>query len=217
MNIKHRIYQFNTITFILFPMILWLVYYLITQSTPYSISRTYYSDLRYVFVVGMTIILVNHLLMVIAEKANYYRLVLSILLTICYSFILMFPTSFSGTSETYVGLFMVPIQVSHIIHRVAVLIYFSLYMIDMVYLLYKKRLGYMGILIPLYMISIFLLVSGIAFDFNDFFDGYTYLMEMILLDLLAVYFYFLSKQTSKDSSDIIRDEKNVDLSNERRD
>lgn len=217
MKIKRRIYQFNMITFIIFPMILWLVYYLLTQSTPYSISRTYYSEIRYVFIIGMTIILVNHFIMIIVEKTNYYRLVLSILLTICYSLILMFPTAYSGSNETHVGLFMVPIEISHIVHRISVLLYFGLYIVDMIYLLYKKRLGYMGILIPFYIISMFLLISGIAFDFNDLFNGYTYLMEMVLLDILAIYFYFLSKRTSHTSSDIMRDRKYVRLSNERRD
>lgn len=217
MKIRRRIYQFNMITFFIFPMILWFVYYLFTQSTPYSISRTYYSELRYVLVIGMTIILVNHFLMIIVEKTNYYRLALSILLTISYSLILMFPTAYQGSSETYVGLFMVPIETSHIVHRISVLLYFSLYIIDMIYLLYKKRLGYMVILIPFYIISMFLLISGIAFNFNDLFNGYTYLMEMVLLDILAIYFYFLSKLTSNASSDIMRDRKYVRLSNERRD
>jgi len=129
----------------------------------------------------------------------------------------MFPTAYSGSNETHVGLFMVPIEISHIVHRISVLLYFGLYIVDMIYLLYKKRLGYMGILIPFYIISMFLLISGIAFDFNDLFNGYTYLMEMVLLDILAIYFYFLSKLTSHTSSDIMRDRKYVRLSNERRD
>ncbi len=214
---RNFVYKLNSISFILFPLLLWLIFVFVTDKTPYSISRVYYSDLRMVFIIGMFIILLNHLLIVISEKRNKYRFILSILLTFFYGMIIIFPTSYSQTSETHVGFLMIPILISHLLHRYSVLIYFSLYLMDMFVQLLKSKFKQMYMFIPFYFLTMVLLIFGIALDFDELFFGYTYLMEIILLDIIAIYFYFISKRSSMLSSDIMSDRKPIHLGKERRD
>lgn len=178
------------ISFILFPLLDIVIFGILNHALPFSISRTYYSNIGFMFIIWMVVMIVFNLAYVVAHSLRKKREISFYIFNVgeilLHLLILVFPgNNPNGIGNT--GLFQLPMEASAIVHESSAIALFALYLAEMLYLAIEKRKDlWQWLLFALMAITLLLFLFFFIFNLGNVLWGSLTILEFIALSLIAV-------------------------------